>query len=58
MLVKVKDVVRTAPVVVTVAPINYLQSRRFALLSELVPRAACAHEVSRRVQQFSPQFKK
>ena len=39
MFVKVKDVTRNAPVVVTVAPINSLQSRRLALHSELVPRA-------------------
>jgi hypothetical protein len=39
MLVKVKDVVRTAPIVVTAAPINSLRSRSLALPSELVPRA-------------------
>jgi hypothetical protein len=63
MLVKVKDVARTAPVVVTVAPINSLRSRRLALLADFVPRATAAftraREVSRRrVQEFSLQFNK
>jgi hypothetical protein len=49
MLVKVKDVVRNAPVVVTVAPINYLQSRRLALPSELVPRATATFARARKV---------
>jgi hypothetical protein len=39
MLVKVKDVGRDAPVVVTVAPINSRQSSSPTLPSELVPCA-------------------
>jgi hypothetical protein len=59
MLVKVKDVVRSAPVGVTVASMNSLQSCRLSLPSDLVPRAAAfarAREIFAEFKHFSLQF--
>jgi hypothetical protein len=53
MVIKAKDVVRDAPMVLAAAPNNSRQLRSPTLPSELVPRAACARaDAFRRVQEF------
>lgn len=55
MLVKAKDVVRDAPVLVAAAPVDSRDSSSPTLRSELVPHASGAHalEYLARVQDFT-----